>query len=203
MLIALYSSTLGSGKSTVANFLVQSHGFALLSFASPIKSMTNVLLTEFGYSPDEAYHMTHVTKNAPVPELASTIDVRQLLQTLGTEWGRQCIHPDIWLRCWLSRYLVLSADGATNIVVDDVRFENEASLISRLGGHLWKVERPNEASMSTHSSEGGLDHLRHFDDPSNDYSIAFSTIINNNNSIEDLHRKLNVELAILNANQGA
>jgi hypothetical protein len=48
-------------------------------------------------------------------------------------------------------------------VVDDVRFENEADLIKRMGGSMWKVVRPGVERASEHASEGGLDAWPHFD----------------------------------------
>jgi hypothetical protein len=44
-----------------------------------------------------------------------------------------------------------------DVVVDDVRFPNEAELIRRLGGEVWCVERPAVLRTTTHASEGSLD----------------------------------------------
>lgn len=186
MLIGLYSSAPGCGKSTIADHLVTYHGFTHLSFAEPLKAMVSTLLTEFGYSPQDAHHITHVAKSAPLPELADRIDARQVLRTLGTEWGRDCIHPELWLRCWTSRYMRLQLQGIERVVVDDIRFLNEAALLDRFGAHLWKVTRPGVVNDTTHVSEGGLDHLRALTDPDTDYSIGFHHIIENDESLDAL-----------------
>ena len=142
MLIGIYSSTAGSGKSSIAGHLVTHYGFTHLSFAEPLKAMVGTLLREFGYSLQDAHHMTHVAKSAPIPEIDDRLDARHLLRTLGTEWGRDCVHPELWLRCWTFRYMQLQLQGAKRVVVDDMRFPNEAALLDRFGGQLWKVNRP-------------------------------------------------------------
>jgi len=187
MLIGIYSPAAGSGKSSIADHLVVNHGFTHLSFAEPLKNMVGMLLTDFGYSRQDAHHMTHVAKSAPLPELDEHVDARHLLRTLGTEWGRDCIHPEVWLRCWTSRYMRLQLQGVTKVVVDDMRFPNEAAHLDRFGAQLWKVERPGTTRNTYHSSEGGLDHLRHLGDPTNDYSVGFAHIINNDASLGSLY----------------
>lgn len=93
-------------------------------------------------------------KGQPLPELFGCTP-RQLMQTLGTEWGRACIHPEVWLEAW-RRTLPPGP-----VVVDDVRFLNEAQAIKALGGRLWLVERPMAQALPIdHSSECQLGNLR-------------------------------------------
>jgi hypothetical protein len=187
MLIALYSPAPQCGKSTIADHLVTEHGFTRLSFAEPLKAMAGTLLGFFGYSPQDAFHMTHAAKEAPLPEIDRRITSRQLQRTLGTEWGRDCIHTDIWLRCWASRYLRLCTQAAgTRVVVDDMRFLNEALLMQRFDALLWKVERPGVDISSTHRSDGDLNHLKPLSDPENDYSVGFDHLFINDGSVDEL-----------------
>jgi hypothetical protein len=195
MLIGIYSPAAGSGKSSVADHLVTQHGFTHLSFAEPLKSMISSLLYDFGYSPQDAHHATHVAKTAPLPEIDDNVDARHLLRTLGTEWGRSCVHPDIWLRCWTSRYMRLQLQGIERVVVDDMRFLNEAALLDRFGAHLWKVTRPGTERNTDHASEGGLDHLHALTDPENDCSLAFHHIIENDESLDALYSQVDDVLA--------
>lgn len=181
MLIGIYSPAAGCGKSTLADYLIEQHGFTRLSFAEPLKDMTRVLLENFGYTPADAYHMTHVNKHAPIPEIDPRIDARHLLRTIGTEWGRTCVHTDIWLRCWSARYLNLIASGLNNVVVDDMRFLNEATHIDMYGGELWCINRPGTKRDTTHASEGGLDDL------DNDPFLSFAHIIDNDGALADLY----------------
>jgi hypothetical protein len=72
---------------------------------------------------------------------------------LGTEWGRDLIHPDIWViaaRAQIERY------GDADIVFDDVRFENEASMIRELGGLIIHVDRLGNDDNDRHRSEDGI-----------------------------------------------
>ena len=78
---------------------------------------------------------------------------RQMMQLLGTEWGRDLIHPDIWViaaRAQIERY------GDADIVFDDVRFENEASMIRELGGLIIHVDRLGNDDNDRHRSEDGI-----------------------------------------------
>ena len=184
MLIGLYSPAAGSGKTTVSDYLVEHHGFVRLSFAEPLKDMLRVLLENFNYTPADAYNMTHVNKHAPLPEIDAHIDARHLLRTLGTEWGRDCVHPQLWLRCWSARYLRLIANGVSHVVVDDMRFINEGAHIDRYGGELWTITRPGAVRDTDHRSEGGLDSLP------DDYSLSFSCTLNNDSSLDSLYAQV-------------
>ncbi len=198
MLIGIYSPAAGSGKSAIADHLITHHNFARLSFAEPLKDMVRVLLENFGYSPTDAHDLTHIHKRAPIYEIDPRIDSRHLLRTIGTEWGRACIHTEIWLRCWTARYMRLTSEGYDRIVVDDMRFLNEANLLARLDAQLWSVVRTGTPRSTAHASEGGLDFLKPFSDPTNDCSLGFHHLINNDGTLGDLHLQVN---AILNAPQ--
>lgn len=81
---------------------------------------------------------------------------RQLLQTLGTDWGRQMIRHDIWLRVAFWRWEQAAAAGHGVIVVPDVRFENEARQIRSEGGEVWMIHRTGVEPVAAHCSEAGL-----------------------------------------------
>ncbi len=158
-LIGLYSPAPRSGKSTIASYLTE-HGFHTVSFATPLKRMLRTFLIQFGYGPEDIDYLLSDGKNQKLRTLGVT--PRQLLQTLGTEWGRTCIHPEVWLMCWSStaqRYL----STGISVVCDDIRFSNEADLIRSLGGELWTIHRPEIERATTHASEGALDNYPHFD----------------------------------------
>jgi hypothetical protein len=99
------------------------------------------------------------------------------MQTLGTEWGRKIIHPEIWLLAWKNSVEELGAYG--NVVVDDVRFPNELAIIqSHPSSALWWVDRPSaavNAEVMAHSSQQALD------------KSQFDETIINNGTIKDLH----------------
>jgi len=132
----------GSGKSTVAGTLTGSFDYNRLAFADPLKGM----LTSVGFTREQLYG---AEKEALIPDLGVT--PRQAMQTLGTDWGRKTISPDIWVNLWTRKARDLLAAGAS-VVADDVRFPNEVAAIKALGGQIWRVERPGTVQM-THESE--------------------------------------------------
>lgn len=159
-LVGLYAPAPQSGKSTVASML-ETEGYTTLPFAATIKTLVSILLTELGIPYAQARDLVHRDKDALIPSLRTT--PRHLLRTLGTEWGRDCVHPELWLKCWQVSYLNYRSSGL-RVVVDDVRFVNEADLIRSLGGELWRIDRPlpPERVGTAHRSEGGLTTYPHF-----------------------------------------
>ena len=158
-LIGLYSPAPQSGKSTVASYLTE-HGYYNIPFAAPLKRMIRTFLVQVGYGPDTIEHLITEGKEEKIPGIDVT--PRHLMQTLGTEWGRTCVHPNVWLQCWqttATRYI----KSDTPVACDDVRFPNEAELIRSLGGELWLVERSSARRNTEHASEGGLDNFPAFD----------------------------------------
>jgi hypothetical protein len=156
MIIGLYSPVPQSGKSTIARHLATGHGFQVLPMAQPLRDMLGPLLLGLGLSQADAERYLRQDKATPIPGLGCT--ARHLMQTLGTDWGRLQVHPDLWVRCW-------SAQAAQHrrLVADDVRFSNEAAAIHALGGQVWKVWRPDAVLDCPHASEGNLDDWDGFD----------------------------------------
>lgn len=142
----------GAGKDTAADYLVQRHGFVKLSFASALKEGLNAM---FGWSmhqwDDRAWKETVIDWIGKSP--------RQLAQTLGTEWGREQVHSSIWVDIAMSRAEILAQDGY-NVVIADVRFDNEAEVIGEfMDGVVISVSRYS-TEVSLHTSEQPIaDHL--------------------------------------------
>lgn len=166
-LIGLYSPAPQSGKTTLANALVTARGYHRVAFADPLKTMTVQFLEAMGYRQDQAEQLVYVDKETTIPQLGVT--VRHLLQTLGTEWGRTCIAPDVWLKCWRA-----TATQHPRVVADDVRFPNEAQLIRNMGGEIWLVVRPGVADSTGHASEGSL------------ADWSFDRVITNDGTVEEM-----------------
>lgn len=134
----------GSGKTTAAVAL----GGAVLGFADPLYAALAALLGV----PESALR-DRATKELP---MAVGRSPRQLLQTLGTEWGRDMVRPDLWI--WRARQRVAEAArlGAEVIAFADVRFPNEAAFIrGELGGQIWWIDRPG-CGGGSHVSENSL-----------------------------------------------
>lgn len=135
------------GKSTVSERLA-TYGFVRVSFSSPMKEMASHLLKNIGLTPFEIAQAED-NKESIIPQLGKSY--RVLLQTLGTEWGRN-INPDLWLICAEQRMKQL-ADK--HVIFDDVRFDNEAELIRSKGGLIIHLIR-HTGEIDKHASEYGL-----------------------------------------------
>ena len=90
-------------------------------------------------------------RDAPIPELG--VFMRPLLQTLGTDWGREVVGADVWVKA-AKKHL----NGPQCIVFSDMRFENEYDAVKAAGGECWKVIRPGMGTNG-HKSDGRLEHL--------------------------------------------
>ena len=148
MLIGLTGNA-GSGKDTVARYLESKYGFWSISFAGPIKDMICALLgctreqledREWREQP-----LSHEVFGAKSP--------RQLMQTLGTEWGRHVVHKDIWVNKALETARLMSNP---NIVITDVRFDNEAFAIHDDDGIVIRINRKDAQAVAAHASEAGV-----------------------------------------------
>ena len=138
----------GVGKSTYAKFLAGENG-VVLSFATPIKHMLRTLVGHeyvFGSKKNE---MTHLG-----------VTGRVLLQTLGTEWGRETIDQDIWVKAMKHILTDTMFDEYHPVVIDDLRFENEAKMVRELGGEVWEIDRKNfTPANDNHISEAGVENV--------------------------------------------
>jgi hypothetical protein len=137
----------GVGKSTYASFIAGQNGH-VYSFATPLKKM---LMSVF---PDE-YILTQ--KEVPIPNYPKHVTGRYLLQTLGTDWARKLITEDIWMLMLRERLVKDMEEKATPMVIDDLRFPNEAMMVRELGGEVWELRRRGfKPSNDNHVSESGL-----------------------------------------------
>lgn len=151
-IVALYSKRPGCGKSTAALALCREHGFVRVSFADPLRKMVAVLLQELGYDKVQVFHLLHEGKEETIPELG--VSTRHLLRTLGTEWGRDCVHPNLWVRVWKKKVAALD-----RVVTDDLRFPNELEAVRYRGGTVIEITRPGVDRDDLHRSDGALDAL--------------------------------------------
>lgn len=161
----------GSGKSTVADFLTETQGFVSISLADPLRAGLKAML---GLTEAELHDRS--MKESPIDWLGRS--PRELMQTLGTEWGRQHVAPDLWLRVATRRITVLRASSpclhVDGIVVSDVRFGNEAQWLRDQGGELWQLARDEaglEGATAKHPSERG---------------VLGDVVIFNNSTLDDL-----------------
>lgn len=148
----------GSGKGTVADFLIDDHKFEKMSFADALKAGCGQI---FGW---ERSLLEGDTKESR--DFRETVDdfwsdklerpgftPRLALQLMGTEAMRGIFHNDIWvsvlekrikkLQDWYANVLKSGEGnpGIKGIVIPDVRFPNEIKMIKDLGGIVVRVQR--------------------------------------------------------------
>jgi hypothetical protein len=133
---------IGSGKDTVADYLVNYHGFHRDSFAATLKDAVSVI---FGWDRELVEGRTKSAREwreQVDPWWANRLNIpdltpRYVLQQWGTEVCRRSFHDDIWIAS-LENKLRSAKD---NIVISDCRFPNEIASIKAQGGKVIWVQR--------------------------------------------------------------
>ena len=139
----------GCGKDTVA-YLLHKHGaFHRYTMAKAMKQGLEVMLGVSMEIWDD-----RVAKETVIPWIGKS--PRQLAQTLGTEWGRNLIHQDIWLRRMLREWDEVRTAVSPRMVVTDVRFDNEAQAIKSAGGTVWSRAARSRSRCCTRLREGDV-----------------------------------------------
>ena len=80
---------------------------------------------------------------------------RWLLQKIGTEIFRKQIDPEFWVK-QAGGIIESSIEGGENLIIDDVRFPNEAEIIKKFDGLLVRTVREDftdSLAGNTHESE--------------------------------------------------
>lgn len=160
---------MGCGKSFCADILVEDHGFTKVSLASPVKQIAvqgraildngaipdngrdfllgmrlegwaDRLLPDGSVStdPDVLDEARTALMNGWKEAIETSSTDRELYQRIGTDCGR-AVDPNIWIRYFLKNL------PSGNVVVDDVRFLNEAEALGNAGFFLVRLDPPAEA----------------------------------------------------------
>ena len=196
---------IGSGKDTIADYLVNFHGFRRESFASTLK---DAVAQVFGWDRTLLEGRTKQARewrervdpwwaerlNMP------TLTPRWILQYWGTEVCRKGFHDDIWIAA-LENKLRNSQD---DIVISDCRFPNEIASIKRAGGIVVRVVRGPEpnwyqdavnvnagpTNMSWTISKMHLDKLKIHASETAWVGTKFDFVLDNNNSLDHLYQQV-------------
>lgn len=153
MLIGL-AGRKASGKSTVAHYMCTQHGFDEVALADPIKDGLVAMLGPLGFKRD--HFDDPKLKELTAEEFG--VSPRRMMQTLGTEWGRNLIDEDMWITIAEARIEAMRLGGfCPAIVVSDIRRSNEAAWIRRMGGRVWEIDTlQGSAGRDPHISEIGI-----------------------------------------------
>lgn len=102
---------------------------------------------------------------------------RLLMQLLGTDCGRQILHPNLWVNSTFANY-----KPSDSWILTDCRFPNELEAVKARGGVVIRIER-GKLDLNVHESESALDNYNDFD-----------YVIYNDGSIDDLVEKVKAML---------
>jgi len=162
------SGKMGVGKSTVANMIVkQVPGAERAAFGDILKrEVAEAYQLPLVYLYEAKHTVIHANAErikAGWPEGIKTLTVRELLQWYGTDFVR-AQNPDYWIVAM--REHLRSLRDVPLVILDDVRFGNEANLVLELGGKLVRIEPyPGytvSANIAAHASETALDEWDHW-----------------------------------------
>lgn len=120
---------------------------------------------------------------------------RKLLQLVGTECGREILHPNIWINALMTEYKVIGYNAPFSLcgtgkmrsdyppiypdwIITDVRFPNEIKAIEDRGGIVIRVFNPRIIPVDNHPSETSLD------------NYPFEKWIYNNGTLEELVQRV-------------
>lgn len=197
---------IGSGKDTVADYLVNFHEFRRDSFAATLK---DAVAAVFGWDRELLEGRTKEAREwreqvdpwwaerLKKPKLTP----RLVLQLWGTEVCRKAFHDDIWIAS-VENKLRTSKD---NIVISDCRFPNEIKSIKNAGGKVVWVQRGTlpewytdainfnrgeRNNISWAHSRSKLERAGIHVSETAWVGTEFDVIIDNNGSIEDLYTNI-------------
>lgn len=190
---------IGSGKDTIADYLVRQHGYKKLSFADALKDSTAALLDwdreMLEGNSRESRNWRELPDEILSKELGREISPRSFLQEYGTDIMRQHFHNDIWVILAKKKML---ENPETNYVISDVRFNNEKKVIKDLGGDLWVIKRGEQPSWwfdAIKTNNGSINFMRGYDVHESEYKwvdfdSTFDAVIKNDKTIEELHEQV-------------
>jgi hypothetical protein len=192
-LIGIVAGRMGAGKTTVSQRLIAEHGYTKVSLAGPLKFAVKAFLSATGFHPDEVQEMIYGSRKETPIALLGNKSPREMMQTLGTDWGRNMVDENIWIN-QTEPYINDYINRGNPVVVDDIRFQNEVDMIRRCGGFIIYVDRNDDedylnlpANVVNHVSEGDVSFLdAHY-------------VIANNGTVEELIQETDRALDFLSA----
>jgi hypothetical protein len=204
MLIGV-TGLIGSGKDTIADYLVTFHRFKRISFAGALKDAVAPVfnwdreLLE-GQTAESRKWREEVdpwwAKRLGIPHLTP----RWILQQWGTEVLRRNFHNDIWVAS-VENKLLKTKD---NVVITDCRFANELYTIKSSGGIAIRVMRGvnpawfesallanshQDPAVRSHEKEK-LEALKIHASEYSSVGLKYDHYIDNNGTLAELHARI-------------
>ena len=207
---------IGTGKDTIADYLVNIHQFRRESFANTLK---DAVASVFSWDRELLEGRTKQSRAWREQRdewwserLGKDITPRWVLQYWGTEVFRQGFHDDIWIASLENKMRKTTDD----IVVSDCRFPNEISAIKRAGGRVIRVVRgpdPEWYSLAE-AVNAGPKHIQWSTSKTqlSKYNIhasetawvgtEFDAVLDNNGTLDHLYKQINDLVLNLPASKG-
>lgn len=191
---------IGSGKDTIADYLVTFHGFKRLSFASSLKDAVSAV---FGWDRELLEGSTKHSREwreqvdtwwanrLDIPNLTP----RYVLQQWGTNVLREHFHDSIWIASVEN----MLRNNKDDVVITDCRFKNEIIAIKSAGGITLRANRgplPEWHDVAVKYNGGDLQSALTLDSlgiHASEYSsvgLEYDFQIDNNGTIDDLHNQI-------------
>lgn len=156
----------GSGKDTLGQHLINKYGFMRYAFGDPVKEICRIL---FDFNNEQLYGGLKEEI-----DLRYGIKPRETFQKIGTDFGReyfQNLFPgfgnNLWVDIFKRKY------QGQNVVITDVRFQNEVDAIHELGGKVFLINN-NRVLNDEHLSER--------------IDIKSDFVIENNGSLDEFYQ---------------
>ena len=199
---------IGSGKDTVADYLVNVHGFRRESFAGTLK---DAVAAVFGWDRTLLEGRTKASREwreqvdpwwavrLNMPDLTP----RWVLQYWGTEVMRRGFHDDIWIASIENKIRNLQ----DNVVISDCRFPNEIASLRAAGGRIVRtcrgsdpewfpaaevVNRGPTQNLSWVSNRSVLDTFKVHASETAWIGTEFDHVLDNNHSMDDLYAQVDL-----------
>ena len=173
---------IGSGKDTVAQRLVEKHGYIKDSFA---KSLKDAVASMFNWNREmlegdttSSRHWRDKPDKFWSKKFGKDITPRWVLQYFGTEVMRGQMYDAIWIDSCIGRY------KGQNTVISDTRFVNEITTIKAHGGIILCVKRGELPTQKQMKDSGA--HQSEWDWLASDFDIT----IDNDGTLSDLYAKV-------------
>ena len=195
---------IGSGKDTIADYLVTHHGFKRVSFAASLK---DAVAAVFGWDRELLEGTTKSSREwrEEVDQwwsnrLGMEITPRWVLQYWGTDVLRNHFHNDIWVASVENKL----RQAKDNIVITDCRFENEVNAIKNAGGITVRVQRGEKpewyesainynkgpSNVGWSIGKARLDKLKVHASEYSSVGLDYDHYIDNDGTIDDLHSRV-------------
>lgn len=190
-----------SGKDTCADHLCKNYGYIKYSFAEPLKK---ACMEMFGFSYEQVFgdakdeiDSVWGCKPRDLLKIIGTEVAQYDLPKYVPEF--QNIGRSIWVKRfeqWYTHQLsiaqnfnnsptgrkIISEDPSQfwdfKVVISDVRFIHEAESIIKMGGEIWRIDRPGMNVGDFHASEKEM------------FDIQYDHYLENNGSLYDLYNKI-------------